>query len=252
MATRAGSRGVIALVVATVFTAATVDAADGLLQVVTRFLGALLVGWAVAVLAARSWESATWPQAESFATRTAQSSGQAMLRADANASLFGDRGGFLFTRRVFFTATGLPPVQLSADAYAVMASQQGTRPQQLARTSARTWWWFEDEFYWENYGYSGDDVLALLRDRQRRHARKLDRAHLALQLEQEPASRREPIPVELRKAVFARDGGRCTACGENFDIQYDHIIPVSLGGATSLENLQILCAPCNRAKSDLL
>jgi hypothetical protein len=30
----------------------------------------------------------------------------------------------------------------------------------------------------------------------------------------------------------------------NFDIQYDHIIPFSMGGATTVENLQILCATC--------
>ena len=37
-------------------------------------------------------------------------------------------------------------------------------------------------------------------------------------------------------------------CGSRFEIQYDHVIPLSLGGASTAENLQILCAPCNQAK----
>jgi hypothetical protein len=61
---------------------------------------------------------------------------------------------------------------------------------------------------------------------------------------------RQHIPTEIRQIVFNRDGGRCVECGATFDIQYDHIIPVARGGATTVENLQILCATCNRRKSD--
>jgi 5-methylcytosine-specific restriction endonuclease McrA len=60
--------------------------------------------------------------------------------------------------------------------------------------------------------------------------------------------RREPIPREVRRAVFERDGGKCAQCGSNFDLQYDHVIPVVLGGATTVGNLQLLCGDCNREK----
>jgi 5-methylcytosine-specific restriction endonuclease McrA len=60
--------------------------------------------------------------------------------------------------------------------------------------------------------------------------------------------RRELIPREVRRAVFERDGGKCAQCGSNFDLQYDHVIPVALGGATTIGNLQLLCADCNREK----
>jgi hypothetical protein len=45
--------------------------------------------------------------------------------------------------------------------------------------------------------------------------------------------------------VFERDGGRCVECRSNFDLQYDHILPVALGGATTIENLKLLCEDCN-------
>jgi 5-methylcytosine-specific restriction endonuclease McrA len=48
--------------------------------------------------------------------------------------------------------------------------------------------------------------------------------------------------------VFERYDGRCAECGSNFDIQYDHIIPLALGGANSVDNLQILCGTCNQRK----
>ncbi|MEA2190548.1 MAG: hypothetical protein QOI73_669, partial [Solirubrobacteraceae bacterium] len=66
------------------------------------------------------------------------------------------------------------------------------------------------------------------------------------------APRRERIAADVRRVVFERDGGRCVECGSDFDIQYDHVIPFSAGGAATAENLQILCAGCNKRKGDSL
>ncbi len=60
--------------------------------------------------------------------------------------------------------------------------------------------------------------------------------------------RREPIPDEVKREVYRADGGRCVNCGSAELLQFDHIIPVTMGGASTVENLQLLCAPCNRAK----
>jgi 5-methylcytosine-specific restriction endonuclease McrA len=61
---------------------------------------------------------------------------------------------------------------------------------------------------------------------------------------------RHSIPSELRKIVYKRDGGKCKRCGSDQDIHYDHIIPVSKGGSTSENNLELLCQTCNLSKSD--
>lgn len=63
-------------------------------------------------------------------------------------------------------------------------------------------------------------------------------------------AKRPPIPVDVRDAVYRRDGGKCVNCGATQNLQYDHIIPFSKGGATSIENLQILCQKCNLEKSN--
>ena len=61
-------------------------------------------------------------------------------------------------------------------------------------------------------------------------------------------TKREPIPKHVRLEIWRRDGGKCVQCGSNQNLQFDHIIPVSKGGATTAQNLQILCRQCNLSK----
>lgn len=57
------------------------------------------------------------------------------------------------------------------------------------------------------------------------------------------------IPQDVKIAVSARDGGRCRQCGSVQQLHFDHVIPVSRGGANTVANIQLLCGPCNRAKA---
>lgn len=61
---------------------------------------------------------------------------------------------------------------------------------------------------------------------------------------------REPIPSDIANAVWNRDGGQCCICGSRSDLEFDHIIPISKGGATTFRNLQLLCKKCNLRKAD--
>jgi 5-methylcytosine-specific restriction endonuclease McrA len=169
-----------------------------------------------------------------------------VLREVKNAG-FGRRLTLLGWR--YFPVLGAEPGPVSwrRGRFGALRAAQAERPVVLFGEEHRTYWVFEDRVFWEDEDLAADDVLALVRERQRRRRRTLERAHAALAGEAS-ASRRQPIPHAVRLAVWERDGGRCVECGSRFDIQYDHVIPVVAGGATSVENLQILCAPCNRRK----
>jgi len=63
-----------------------------------------------------------------------------------------------------------------------------------------------------------------------------------------PSARREQVPKAVQMFVWQRDGGRCVECGGKERLEFDHIIPVVEGGATTERNIQLLCESCNRQK----
>jgi len=58
------------------------------------------------------------------------------------------------------------------------------------------------------------------------------------------------IPQKIRSEVYQRYGGKCAQCSAREYLEFDHVIPVALGGANTVGNLQLLCRRCNLAKSD--
>lgn len=127
---------------------------------------------------------------------------------------------------------------------------QATDPVQVWRDGKRNLWQFLDDFYWDDDSLGAEDVKALVLQRKRRLEQKLQSARSLMRAEENGRPTRIAPTTELRRAVFERDGGHCVECGGSFDLQYDHILPVAHGGATTLQNLQLLCAECNRGKSD--
>lgn len=54
---------------------------------------------------------------------------------------------------------------------------------------------------------------------------------------------------EIRLLVFERDGYTCQYCGKKTDSpQCDHVVPLSSGGKSTMENLVTACRECNLSK----
>lgn len=53
---------------------------------------------------------------------------------------------------------------------------------------------------------------------------------------------------DLFLLIGKRDGFKCAACGCLENLQLDHVVPVTWGGKSVADNLQLLCASCNVRK----
>ena len=63
--------------------------------------------------------------------------------------------------------------------------------------------------------------------------------------------RRRIIPTEIKLEVWKCDAGKCVTCGAVDELHFDHVLPFSKGGTSiKSENVQLLCARHNLAKSD--
>lgn len=119
---------------------------------------------------------------------------------------------------------------------------------------SRDYWLFRGEVYSTDRGVcSAEDVKALALEGENKTKAKLARAHaLMAQVDVLEHGGRKPIPDDVKMFVWQRDGGKCVRCGSNRNLEFDHIIPVVMGGANTARNLQLLCEGCNRAKSGSL
>jgi hypothetical protein len=67
-----------------------------------------------------------------------------------------------------------------------------------------------------------------------------------------PGSRSDTIPAEVKREVWRRAGGRCEwrfesgeRCGCRRRLEYDHIKPIAMGGASTFDNVRLACRPHN-------
>lgn len=72
--------------------------------------------------------------------------------------------------------------------------------------------------------------------------------------------RRKSPPEWVKHAVLHREQGCCAICKADLtglmkivtEDQYDHMVPLALGGLNDVTNIQLLCESCNRAKSNTI
>jgi 5-methylcytosine-specific restriction endonuclease McrA len=94
------------------------------------------------------------------------------------------------------------------------------------------------------------------KDKMREYQRKYEHAH--------PEVRRKIVHKYRTKKTLA--GGsytvaewdnlcraheyKCVCCGQQKSLHPDHVVPVSMGGTSNIDNIQPLCTSCNTRKKD--
>jgi len=176
-----------------------------------------------------------------------------MLKRDPNAKFMYRVVGFFRTRKLyrFYAGKWHSQREWEEKDYLALLEYQRRTPLLIMRVdeNKRRWWMFRDEFYWEDEGYTEEEIRALILDRIEQREKKVKRAMARLgQSDVSPSTSREPIPDDVKLFVWQRDGGRCVKCGGQQNLEFDHIIPVTKGGSNTARNIQLLCEKCNRAK----
>nr|WP_269779440.1 HNH endonuclease signature motif containing protein [Propioniciclava soli] len=174
------------------------------------------------------------------------------MRRQENAQIYFEKRFLSSSGRVVFSASPQRNFEvglMTRDEFNRYMSQQQTYPVKIGSWGDRSYWMFENRFYWDNDGLTAAGVHALLVTRREQQERRVRHAQQSVaQSRTSPPQRRSAIPDDVKHYVWSRDGGRCRACGSDVELQFDHVIPVSRGGSSNAENLQVLCGPCNRRK----
>jgi 5-methylcytosine-specific restriction endonuclease McrA len=90
---------------------------------------------------------------------------------------------------------------------------------------------------------------ALVRELEKRKFAATERPQRA----QRPSTSRRHIPTRVRRAVWERDGGRCTfisesgrRCEARARLEFDHVDPVACGGRASEDGIRLRCRAHNQ------
>lgn len=114
-----------------------------------------------------------------------------------------------------------------------------------------SFWFINGDIYQANdLELELEDVIALIHQESNKRRLQIEKAK-ALQASVEnfdDKRKRSAVPQNVKIEVWQRDGGRCVECLSQEKLEFDHIIPHSMGGSDTARNLQLLCEACNRRK----
>jgi 5-methylcytosine-specific restriction endonuclease McrA len=96
------------------------------------------------------------------------------------------------------------------------------------------------------------DLIVVQLEKRRHGLHRRAQPHAA-----KPSLRARHLPADLRAKVYERDHGACTFvsddgvhCSSRHALEYDHIVPLAQGGATTLDNLRLLCPAHNQLEAE--
>lgn len=109
---------------------------------------------------------------------------------------------------------------------------------------------------YQRYSYVAEDVVYSVgftieeMEKMRERLREINYAMPLSRYSQQ--NQRKMMTKELRQKIMLRDNYTCQKCGKHMPdrvgLHIDHIVPISKGGRSVEDNLQVLCDKCNYRK----
>ena len=102
-----------------------------------------------------------------------------------------------------------------------------------------------------------DALLSKLETRKHGSVRRPGPAEPSERIAPAVAPRSRGIPAHVRRAVWERDGGRCTfvsesghRCAARRGLEYDHVVPFARGGVSTVDGLRLRCRAHNQYEAE--
>lgn len=154
------------------------------------------------------------------------------------------RGHWLLSDVTYETQKTTPVRLKSRDRTADLRAVEASEPEGIL-------WLYQGAVYvTDDRKLTPKDIGALVNLDANRRRLMLEKAHALQSIADnfDRPRRRETIPQAVKVEVWQRDGGRCVECSSRDRLEFDHMIPLSMGGSNTARNLQLLCETCNRRK----
>ena len=226
-----------------------VPATQAVPEPVLTVLGATLAttgipGWAViatlagagSALLVAVWHRAARPRPRARDLLTVVD-GQRPYRRDLHAELVVDRRGYLFSRRVLFTASGLPWRQLRG--LPRDYGERFVRPVAVHTEAGRTWWIVGNEFYRVNAAYSIETVDAIVEALRWRRRPRLD-----VGVPDGTPERVETFLSTCRPSLGRHNGLVCVRCRVIIDARDASAARLWTEVGLRTVDVQLLCGSC--------